>query len=303
MERSSLLKDYTEKIDLFFGGIYFFKKMSITVRQLMWSKKWQRALTKMGKLFYCMLIWMLIKLLCLVFPKILSILTEGTRELLAVVLERITDPQDWWFQKTGKEYQGSYPRLNSNCTNTRANNKQTSCLQALEEGKRRRILTPPGDCKHLIWLCIMYKPWQISIIIFSCYDRQKVHSDKEAAIGIRWVRINPLDRNKQNSNIFTWVRPILSPSKPRAQSHWSQHPFPNLVPSPHPKTDTCQIQPLQLDRSYILVNSLFLPHNKSLQPKPAIAAHQHLYNTTLLPCSTILPHAWFCEVLWPKGPT
>jgi len=69
-------------------------------------------------------------------------LTQVKTELLVAIFEKdYSSLEDWWFQETGKGNQSSYPKLNSSCTNTRANHKQ-AVRKFLGSGKRRRILAP-----------------------------------------------------------------------------------------------------------------------------------------------------------------
>lgn len=95
-----------------------------------------------------------IKLLCVVFSKILSIFSEEQQRYYLPSL-RTTNLEEWWFQETRKENQSSYPRLNSNCTNTRANDKQTSYLQVLrEENEESSLSLTPQEIVNICYSCV-----------------------------------------------------------------------------------------------------------------------------------------------------
>lgn len=54
-----------------------------------------------------------------------------------------------------KENQSSYPRLNSNCTNIRADDKQTSYLQVLrEENEESSLSLMPQEIVNICYSCV-----------------------------------------------------------------------------------------------------------------------------------------------------
>lgn len=108
---------------------------------------------------------------------------------------------------------------------------------------------------------------------------------KEAAVGIRSLRIKSLHSNKQHSKIFMWGRATLPPGNQQLQLMGPGTLLPVLYHlSMQIETTVTFRQLLLLDLLQILCKSPSPQSNESLQPKTVIVAHKTLVYAAVFFC-------------------